>query len=144
MKRYAKAVWKGDGMTGTGTLDTTSGALSALPYSFKARFQNEDGRQGTNPEELIGAAHAGCFAMALSFALGNAGFTAEQLEVEAAVNIEKLDAGFAITGIALALTARVPGIDASRFAEIAQEAKANCPVSKALSATPISLDAKLG
>ena len=143
MKRFATAVWKGDGMSGTGKLTTTSGALADLPYSFKARFQSEDGKMGTNPEELIGAAHAGCFAMALSFGLANAGFTAEELNVQAGVDMEKQEAGFAITGITLSLTARIPGIDQARFAEIAQAAKAGCPVSKALSATPISLDAKL-
>lgn len=143
MKRYATAVWKGDGMNGSGKLTTTSGALADLPYSFKARFQSEDGKLGTNPEELIGAAHSGCFAMALSFGLANAGFTAEELNVQAAVEIEKQESGFAITQIALTLKARIPGIDAARFNEIAQGAKANCPVSKALSATPISLDAQL-
>jgi len=143
MKRYATAVWKGDGMTGTGTLTSTSGALTGLPYSFKARFQNEDGKAGTNPEELIGAAHAGCFAMALSFALAKAGFTADELSVDAAVGFDQVDGGFAITGIALSLKAKIPGIGADQFAEIALGAKANCPVSKALAATPITLDAKL-
>jgi len=130
-------------MTGTGQVTTNSGALSNLPYSFKTRFESADGKAGTNPEELIGAAHAGCLAMALSFALGQAGFKPEELSVEAGVDIDKVGAGFAITAIALKLSARIPGIDSAKFQEIALGAKANCPVSKALSAVPISLEATL-
>lgn len=143
MRRYAKAVWRGDGMTGTGRLTTNSGALSHLPYSFKTRFESEDGRLGTNPEELLGAAHSGCFAMALSFALSQAGFPPQELAVEAVVEIDKADGGFAITGIGLSVSASVPGIDPARFEQLAGEAKANCPLSKALAAVPIQLQTRL-
>lgn len=143
LKRTSKATWKGDGMTGTGTLDTQSGTFVAQPYSFKTRFVSEDGKAGTNPEELIGAAHAGCFAMALSFALTGAGHVPEELEVAATVTLAKAEAGFFIQSVALALEGRVPGITQEKFLELAQSAKAGCPVSKALAAVEISLSAKL-
>ena len=142
MMRTAKAHWTGGGQDGNGTLTTQSGVLNNQPYSFKLRFQNEDGKAGTNPEELIAAAHAGCFTMALSFALGNAGFTATSLDTEAQVTITPGEAGFSITAITLKLTASVPGLAKDQFDQIAAGAKANCPVSKALS-VPITLEATL-
>jgi osmotically inducible protein OsmC len=128
---------------GSGALTTQGGAFREQPYSFKTRFQSEDGKPGTNPEELLGAAHAGCYAMALSFALGNAGHPPEELNVTASVNLEKVGEGFAITSIALEVGARVAGIDPAKFQTIAETAKRECPLSKALAATPISLSAKL-
>lgn len=143
MKRYANARWEGSGAEGSGRLTTRSGALEAIPYSFKSRFENEDGRAGTNPEELIAAAHAGCFAMALSFGLGKAGYTPQSLDAEAIVRLEKGEAGFRIAQITLRLTGRVPGISKKDFIQQAQTAKENCPVSKALSAVDIVLEAEL-
>ena len=143
MKRKATAVWKGSGLDGGGALTTKSGALTDQPYSFKTRFENEDGRMGTNPEELIAAAHAGCFCMALSFGLGKSGYTPESLETEAIVRMEKGDAGFKIAQITLRLTGKVDGINESEFLSHAQTAKANCPVSQALSAVNIVLEAEL-
>jgi lipoyl-dependent peroxiredoxin len=143
MIRKSTAVWRGDGMQGKGELTTQSGALRDQPYSFKTRFQSEDGKAGTNPEELLGAAHAGCFAMALSFALTGAGHAPAELRVTAAVDISKVDDEFAIKSIALDLEARIAGIDAAKFQELAEKAKKGCPVSKALAATPITLSAKL-
>jgi osmotically inducible protein OsmC len=143
MIRTSLAVWHGDGQTGSGTLTSQSGVLNAQPYSFKTRFESEDGKAGTNPEELIAAAHAGCFSMALSFMLAASGFTADEIRTNAAVNILMKDGGFVIADIVLDLEAKIPGIDNDKFQEIAANAKANCPVSKALSATPITLKAKL-
>lgn len=143
MKRTATAQWRGDGMTGTGTLTTQSGAFTAQPYSFKTRFGDEEGKAGTNPEELIAAAHSGCFSMALSFALAKAGFTAELLETEAVVEVTPSEAGFSITAITLKLKANVPGVSAEQFQELAAGAKANCPISKALVSVPITLEASL-
>jgi lipoyl-dependent peroxiredoxin len=143
MIRKSTAVWRGDGMQGKGELTTQSGALRDQPYSFKTRFQSEDGKAGTNPEEILGAAHAGCFAMALSFALTGAGHAPAELRVTAAVDISKVDDEFAIKSIALDLEARIAGIDAAKFQELAEKAKKGCPVSKALAATPITLSAKL-
>jgi len=143
MKRTSSAQWRGAGKSGGGTLDSQSGALKNLPYNFSARFESEDGKAGTNPEELIAAAHAGCFTMALAFQLDAAGHTAQQLDTQAIVSVERTDAGFRISGIELKLEGRVPGIDAKRFEELAQGAKANCPVSQALKALPITLSAKL-
>ncbi len=142
-KRTSEAVWNGTGMEGSGTLSSTSGVLNQTPYSFKARFQNEDGKAGTNPEELIAAAHAGCFAMQLSFMLTGAGFPPTSLNAKSAVEMEQEGGGFKISGIKLSLEGEVPGISAEQFDQIANEAKASCPVSKALSALPITLDAKL-
>src|SRR6478752_7378519 len=127
MQRKANARWQGTAQEGSGTLSTQSGTLTDVPYTFKARFG--DGK-GTNPEELIAAAHAGCFTMALSFALDNAGFTADAIETEAQLSLDQVPGGFAITAVHLTTRARVPSIDAARFNEIAAGAKANCPVSK--------------
>src|SRR5438874_9685696 len=143
MKRTSKAVWRGNGMEGQGSLTTQSGVFKDQPYSFKTRFQSEDGRAGTNPEELIGAAHAGCFAMALSFALTGDGHPPEELSVSATVKMEKREAGWAIEQIELELTGKVPGIDAAKFKELAEKAKAGCPVSRALASVPITLTANL-
>jgi len=139
MARKAIAVWTGSLKEGKGSISTESGVLSQSPYSFKTRFENE---RGTNPEELIAAAHAGCFTMALSAQLGNAGITAERLETTAAVTLEKVADGFAITKIHLDLTARIPGGDKAAFEKAAQAAKAGCPVSKLLKAE-ITLSTKL-
>jgi len=143
MIRTSTAVWRGDGPRGNGTLTTQSGAIREQPYSFTTRFQNEDGRAGTNPEELLAAAHAGCFAMAVSFALTKAGNPPEELRVSAAVDLQKDGDAFAVKNIALTLEAHVPGVDPTAFAEIAEAAKKGCPISKALAATPITLSARL-
>ena len=143
MIRKSIAVWKGNGPQGTGHLDMQSGVFKAQPYSFNTRFVSEDGKAGTNPEELLGAAHAGCFAMALSFALTGAGHTPTELHVTASVDLQKVGAGWGITQITLDLDAKVPGLDAAKFYELAEEAKKGCPISKALAATPIALNAKL-
>ena len=143
MKRRATAIWQGNGMEGRGDLTSTSGVLNKTPYSSTTRFKNEDGLAGTNPEELIAAAHAGCYAMALSFALTGAGFAPAELKVVAAVNIEFMTDHFEITGSHLDLLGDVPGITAEKFHELAVSAKLNCPVSKALKAIEITLDAKL-
>lgn len=144
MKRRASAVWNGSGKEGSGTLSSTSGVLDNTPYSFAARFVSEDGKAGTNPEELIAAAHAGCFTMALSFQLGNAGFTADELSTEAVVTVENPDgSGFKIMKIELSLKGKVPGIDKDKFLELANNAKKGCPVSQALSAVDITLSAEL-
>lgn len=135
MKRNATAVWNGSGKEGSGNLTTQSNVLSKTSYDFKSRF--EDGTY-TNPEELIAAAHAGCFAMKLSFVLGAAGFTPESLEATSTITLE---AG-TITSSHIVLHAKVPGIDAAKFQECAADAKANCPVSKALN-MEISLEANL-
>jgi osmotically inducible protein OsmC len=143
MIRKSTAVWQGDGAHGQGALTTQSGAFKEQPYSFKTRFQSEDGKAGTNPEELLGAAHAGCFAMALAFALTEAGHPPAELRVTAGVDLSKVDDGFAIKNIVLELEAHVPGVDRDKFAALAEKAKKGCPVSKALSATHITLSAKL-
>ena len=142
MLRTANAVWTGTGKDGTGHLSSPSGVLSDTPFSFKTRFESEDGRAGTNPEELIAAAHAGCFSMALAFQLQTAGFTPDELRTKANLTMEPQGGGFAITAIRLDLQARVPGIDDARFQQLAAEAKANCPVSKVLNAA-ITLNATL-
>ena len=142
MKRKATAVWKGTGKEGNGTLTTTSGVLNEQPYSFRLRFENEDGKKGTNPEELIAAAHAGCFNMALAVQLGNEGITPDRLHTDAVVTLEKTDSGFGITRIHLSLEARIPNISKEKFMDLAGKAKEGCPVSKVLNAE-ISLDAKL-
>lgn len=143
MKRTATAHWQGDGTTGKGQLTTQSGALDTQPYSFYTRFESQDGKAGTNPEELLAAAHAGCFTMALSFVLAGAGFKATSLITDAEVEIQKQEMGFAITHIQLNLTATVPTIDKQKFLELADTAKINCPLSKALVQVPISLTATL-
>lgn len=139
MKRTARAQWNGSGREGSGHLTTQSATLDQAPYSFNTRFG--DGK-GTNPEELIAAAHAGCFTMALSFALGADGFTPDTLSTNATLTMEQQDGGFVITAVHLALEAVVRGIDDAKFQEIAAGAKANCPVSKVLNAD-ITLDARL-
>ena len=143
MKRRSTAIWQGNGAEGKGTLTSTSGVLNKTPYSSALRFKNEDGLAGTNPEELIAAAHSGCYAMALSFALTGAGFVPTELKVEATVNIELMTDHWEITGIQLNLTGMVPGITAEKFLELASAAKATCPVSRALKAVEITLSAKL-
>lgn len=142
MLRTANAVWNGTGKDGTGHLTTPSGVLNEQPFSFKTRFESEDGRAGTNPEELIAAAHAGCYSMQLAFMLQGAGFPADELRTKANLTMEPQGGGFAITAIRLDLQARVPKIDEAQFQQIANEAKAACPVSKVLNAA-ISLDATL-
>ncbi len=139
MNRKANAVWQGNGKEGKGQLTTQSGVLSNNPYGFNTRFETEP---GTNPEELIAAAHAGCFTMALAFQLQGAGFTADELRTEAVVSLEKDGDGFTITASALTLTAKIPGIDQQKFDELAGIAEKNCPVSKVLNAK-ISLKATL-
>lgn len=143
MYRNGTAVWKGSGPEGSGTLSTTSGALKDQPYSAKLRFEGEDGRAGTNPEELIAAAHAGCFSMALAFRLTNAGHPAQEIRSEAKVELVKGAAGWTIPSITLDCTAKVPGLDAAKFQELAEDAKANCPVSKLLAGATIKLSARL-
>lgn len=143
VKRTANAVWNGTGMEGNGTLSSTSGVLNQTPYSFKTRFQNEDGQAGTNPEELVAAAHAGCFSMALSFQLTGAGFPPTALRTKASVEMEQANGGFKISGIKLDVEGEVPNISAEQFDELANVAKANCPISQALAAVPITMDAKL-
>jgi osmotically inducible protein OsmC len=127
IKQTGSAVWQGGLKDGKGTLSTQSGALDSYPYGFGARFE---GVKGSNPEELLAAAHAGCFTMALSKILGEADLTAEKMETKATVTLEKLDAGFAITSVHLALTATVPGATAEQLEELAGMAKSGCPVSK--------------
>ena len=140
MDRHATAVWKGTLKEGTGILDTQSGALKGVPYSFKNRFEDESGKSGTNPEELIAAAHAGCFAMQLSHFLAENGTPAEKLDAKAVVTLVP---GTGITGSAITLVGTVPGIDAAKFKELAEKAKAGCPVSQALGAIKVSLNASL-
>jgi lipoyl-dependent peroxiredoxin len=139
MIKKAWAVWKGSIKEGGGTISTETGVLNEAPYGFKSRFENG---KGTNPEELIGAAHAGCFSMAFSLILGEAGLTAEKIETHAAVSLEKVGAGFEITSSHLTLTARIPGADDAMFQELAAKAKAGCPVSKVLKCA-ITMDATL-
>ena len=136
MIRKAQALWRGSGRDGTGELTSASGTLSRTPYSYRTRFENQ---QGTNPEELIAAAHAGCFTMALAFQLQASGYTATELSTEAAVTIEPEGSGFRITRSALTLRAAVPGLDEAAFLEMARSAEKNCPVSKALN-VEITLD----
>ena len=139
MVRKASAVWKGSLKEGKGTISSDSGVLSNTPYSFTTRFENA---KGTNPEELIAAAHAGCFTMALSAQLGNAGITPESLETTASLSLDKVESGWAITKIHLDVTARIPGADKAAFDKAAENAKAGCPVSKLLKAE-ITMTAKL-
>ena len=139
MIRKARAIWRGAGRDGGGTVSTESGVLAGTPYSFRTRFESE---KGTNPEELIAAAHAGCFSMTMAFVLQSAGYTPTELDVEAAVTIEPEGEGFRISRSALVLRAQVPGLDQTAFAQIVSAAKNNCPVSKILN-TEISVDAKL-
>ena len=139
MIRKARAAWRGTGRDGKGELTTDSGVLANTPYSYKTRFESE---RGTNPEELIAAAHAGCFAMALAFALQQAGFTPTELTTQAAVSLDSEGDGFRISRSALSLEADVPGLDQARFDQLAAEAKRSCPVSKLLNAE-VTLAARL-
>src|SRR4051794_26591466 len=139
IKRKGSAIWQGGIKDGKGAISTESGALKEYPYGFASRFE---GQRGSNPEELIGAAHAGCFTMALSLILGEAKLTAERMETTAEVTLEKVADGFAITAVHLTLNAQVPGADQAKFQELAAKAKAGCPVSKLLNAK-ITLDATL-
>jgi osmotically inducible protein OsmC len=141
--RKSVAVWRGTGMEGSGELTTQSHAFDKQPYSFKTRFASEDGRAGTNPEELLGAAHAGCFAMALSFGLAGAGHPAEKLEVTATVRMASEGVNWSVAGIDLDLEANVPGIQEAAFHAAAEAAKKGCPISKALASVPITLRATL-
>lgn len=139
MQRKASAVWKGGLKDGKGTISATSGVLSNTPFSFGTRFENTP---GTNPEELIAAAHAGCFSMALSAQLGNAGFTPESINTTATLTLEKMESGFAITTVHLDVVGRVPKADNAAFQKAAENAKSGCPVSKVLNAK-ITMSAKL-
>lgn len=139
MIKKAWAVWHGTIREGGGTISTETGVLKEAPYGFKARFENG---KGTNPEELIGAAHAGCFSMALSKMLGDAGLTADKIETHAAVTLDKVGEGFEITASHLTVKARIPGADKAKFEELANKAKTGCPVSKLLKAN-ITMDATL-
>ena len=139
MIRKGSAEWRGSLKEGKGTVSTESGLLTNAPYSFRTRFEND---KGTNPEELIAAAHAGCFSMALSAQLGAAGITPESVRTTAAVTLEKVEGGFAVTASHLDVTAKIPGADRAAFEKAANEAKAGCPISKLLNAK-ITMDAKL-
>jgi osmotically inducible protein OsmC len=139
MKRSGSAVWKGGLKDGHGTLSTESGSLSAVPYNFAKRFENEP---GTNPEELIAAAHAACFSMALSARIANAGMRAESIETTATVSLDQVDGGFAITASHLQTTVKIPNADRAAFEKATESAKSGCPVSKLLNAT-ITMDATL-
>ena len=140
MKRSAHAVWRGGLQNGRGTLSTESGLLSNAPYNFKMRFENE---KGTNPEELVAAAHAACFSMALSLFLGQAGMTADSIETKATVSLDQVEGGFAITSSHLETTVKIPNADRAAFDKAVETAKTGCPVSKLLHAK-ITMDAKLG
>ena len=139
MQRKASAQWRGGLKDGKGTVSTASGALQSKPYSFTTRFENEP---GTNPEELIAAAHAGCFSMALSGQLGGAGMTADSIDTTATVTMEKLDAGWTVTKVHLDVTAKIPNGDPAKFETAANSAKAGCPISRLLKAE-ITMSAKL-
>jgi osmotically inducible protein OsmC len=139
MIRKARAVWRGSGRDGSGDLSTDSGVLANTPYSYRTRFESE---KGTNPEELLAAAHAGCFTMALAFRLQRAGYTSAELNTEAAITFEQDKESFRISRSALTLRASVPNLDQDTFARLAQDAEQNCPVSRVLRAD-ITLDAKL-
>lgn len=139
IKRTGSAVWQGGIKDGRGAISTESGALSEYPYGFSSRFE---GQRGSNPEELLGAAHASCFTMALSLILGQAQLTAERMETSAVVALEQVDGGYAITSVHLTLKAKVPGATQEQFEELANQAKAGCPVSKLFN-TKITLDASL-
>jgi len=139
MKTTGSAVWRGGLKDGRGAISTRSGALKDYPYGFASRFE---GKPGTNPEELIGAAHAGCFTMALSLILSEAKLTAEQMDITAEVALDKVGDGYAITSVHLSLKGKVPGASAEKFQELAEKAKAGCPVSKLLN-TKITLDVNL-
>jgi osmotically inducible protein OsmC len=142
MKRKAHAVWRGAGKDGTGSITTGSGAMKEQPYSTLTRFEDESGRAGTNPDELIAAAHASCFSMALAYQLSGAGHPPDELSTDAVLDMERGDSGWSITGSHLTVKGKVPGVSKDQFMELANKAKAGCPVSRALS-VPITLDAQL-
>ena len=142
MNRKATAVWHGTGKDGTGNISTQSGAIKSLPYSWKARFGDESGMTGTNPDEMIAAAHASCFTMATAFQLAGAGFTPEELTTEANLTLENMNPGWRIAKIHLTLTAKVPGVTDEKLQELAKTAKENCPVSQVLKAE-ITMEATL-
>ena len=145
MKRSANAIWQGNLTEGSGTLTSQSSAISSLPYSFKGRFQDESGTSGTNPEELMAAAHAGCFAMQLSHFLAENGTPGTKLDTKATVTVDPDPAGgFTIKSSALELVGTVPGLDEAKFKELADKAKATCPVSRAYGAIEVTLNARLG
>jgi len=139
MKRSATAVWKGGLKDGRGTVSTESGVLSSVPYNFSMRFENE---KGTNPEELIAAAHAACFSMALSLFLGDAGMKAESIDTKATVSLDQVGGGFAVTSSHLETTVKIPNADKAAFQKAVETAKTGCPISKLLNA-PITMDARL-
>ncbi|MDX1370335.1 OsmC family protein [Pseudomonas sp.] len=139
MKKTASAHWQGGIKDGKGTISSESGALKKVPYGFNTRFEDQP---GSNPEELLGAAHAGCFSMALSKELGDAGMTAESIDTRAEVTLDKQDGGFAITAVHLSLRAKIPGADRTAFEKAVETAKNGCPVSKVLNAA-ITLEAIL-
>lgn len=139
MQRKGNARWQGTVKEGSGTLSVQSGTLKETPFSFATRFGDE---KGTNPEELIAAAHAGCFTMALSFMLNSSGFTADAIDTEAALTLDRVNDAWTVTAVHLTTRARIPGIDKAKFGELASNAKANCPISRLLNAT-ITLDAAL-
>ncbi|MGH9370150.1 MAG: OsmC family protein [Vicinamibacterales bacterium] len=139
MKRSASAVWKGGLQDGKGTISSDSGVLSNTPYGFKTRFENE---KGTNPEELVAAAHAACFSMALSLFLGQAGMTAESIDTKATVTLDQVEGGFAVTSSHLQTTVRIPNADKAAFEKAAETAKSGCPISKLLNAK-ITMEARL-
>lgn len=143
MIRKSIALWNGTGKEGKGILTSTSGVLNQTPYTFASRFMSEDGKAGTNPEELIAAAHAGCFSIALSFQLGGAGFAPNELKREARLKMENVDGHFKIISIHLVLEGDVPDITEKQFIEIANNAKKTCPVSQALSSLEITLSVTL-
>lgn len=143
MKRKAQAVWRGAGLDGRGTITSGSGAMKDQPYSTKMRFEDESGRSGTNPDELLAAAHASCFSMALAFQLSGAGHPPEELSTEAVLDMQKSGTAWSITGSHLTVKAKVPGMSHDQFTELANKAKEGCPVSRALS-VPITMDAQLG
>lgn len=140
MKRTASAQWNGGLKDGKGTVSTQTKTLNAAPYSFQSRFESG---AGTNPEELLGAAHAGCFSMALALFLQNAGITPQSVQTNATVDIEQVGGGFAITKIHLSTLVKAPGKDAAKIKAAAEDAKKNCPVSKALASVPTTLDTKV-
>jgi len=141
IKRKVNANWKGTGTEGQGHLSSSNNFFDNTPYSFKSRFENEDGQLGTNPEELIAAAHSGCYAMALSVEISKAGHTPDEIDAHAEVVLDKEGDGFAIKEIKLTVKGKVSGLSEDEFMEMAKGAKDGCPISKALSAVPISLDA---
>ncbi len=143
LHRTSSAHWEGDGLTGKGQLTTQSDVFKAQPYSFQTRFVSEDGKAGTNPEELIAAAHAGCYAMALSFMLAGAGHPAKRLDVSARVEMENIDGHFVMIGISLDLDADVPGLAEADVLAFAEKAKVSCPVSQALKAVPMRLQVRV-